>query len=483
MIDLILLGGGGHCRSCIDVIELEGRFNIVGILDHPDQVGEIISGYNIVGDDNDILTYVKQDCHFLITVGQIENADLRIKLFNLVKKYNGKLATVVSPRAYVSGSSSLGDGTIVMHDVLINTNVDIQRNCIINTKALIEHDCTILAHCHISTASVVNGGVTIGEGSFFGSNAVSKQGITIPSNSFVRAGRCFTRTEMTKKVALLTTLFPTEIDYIIDFFDSLSMQTEAQFDVIVLNDGFVNFNQIKDRYSKLRIIELDTAGSIAKNREKLIRFAKVNQYDIAIFGDIDDTFSCERVERSIVALNENDIIVNELTAVHEGKVTTDLIYSKRIADKQFIDFDFIKDKNVMGLSNTAINLRIVCLDDIVFSDELIAVDWYFFSLLLIAGHRAQFRADIMTYYRQYGGNTIGIGSFTKDKIKSILNVKKIHFKLLFSKHSAYEKQLDEVNLYIAKIVDDKGLESALNSNVDNIKFPLWWELVKFRNLK
>ena len=28
--DLIPIGGGGHCRSCIDVIEMDGRFVIRG---------------------------------------------------------------------------------------------------------------------------------------------------------------------------------------------------------------------------------------------------------------------------------------------------------------------------------------------------------------------------------------------------------------------------------------------------------------------
>ena len=34
---LILLGAGGHCKSCIDVIETEGKFTIAGILDVADK--------------------------------------------------------------------------------------------------------------------------------------------------------------------------------------------------------------------------------------------------------------------------------------------------------------------------------------------------------------------------------------------------------------------------------------------------------------
>ncbi|MBI4309254.1 MAG: acetyltransferase, partial [Candidatus Omnitrophica bacterium] len=31
--NLILIGGGGHCKSCIDVIESENKFKIAGIVD------------------------------------------------------------------------------------------------------------------------------------------------------------------------------------------------------------------------------------------------------------------------------------------------------------------------------------------------------------------------------------------------------------------------------------------------------------------
>ena len=35
MTDLILMGGGGHCRSAIDVIEAEGSHRIMGVLEDP----------------------------------------------------------------------------------------------------------------------------------------------------------------------------------------------------------------------------------------------------------------------------------------------------------------------------------------------------------------------------------------------------------------------------------------------------------------
>lgn len=188
MKKLILLGGGGHCRSCIDVIEQEGNYEIAGILDNKKLLGQKVFGYDFIGTDEDIGKFVSEDYYFLITVGQIKTSSIRKNLFSLLSKSGARLATVISPRAYISKYADIGKGTIIMHDVLINAASSIGENCIINSKALIEHDAVIEGFCHISTSAVVNGGVTIKEGTFFGSNAVSKEGVVIGKDSFIKAG-------------------------------------------------------------------------------------------------------------------------------------------------------------------------------------------------------------------------------------------------------------------------------------------------------
>ena len=54
---IILVGGGGHCRSCIDVIENTNRYDIVGILDLPKEIGKSILDYKIIGSDDNIEKY------------------------------------------------------------------------------------------------------------------------------------------------------------------------------------------------------------------------------------------------------------------------------------------------------------------------------------------------------------------------------------------------------------------------------------------
>ena len=188
MKNIILIGGGGHCKSVIDVIEQEKKYKISGIVDKQEFLSTNILGYKVIGNDLDLESLVKKFKYAAITVGHIKSANLRIKLFNLAKKVGFILPTIISPNSYVSRHSKIGEGTVVMHHAIINTNVCIGNNCIVNSQALIEHDCSILNHCHISTNATINGGVKIGSKCFVGSNVTTRDNIQIKENSFIKAG-------------------------------------------------------------------------------------------------------------------------------------------------------------------------------------------------------------------------------------------------------------------------------------------------------
>lgn len=187
MKKIILIGGGGHCKSAIDVIEQEKKYKIHGIVDKPKFLGSKILGYKVIGSDLDLEYFAKKYKNAIITGGQIKSPSVRIKLFKLARKAGFKFPPIISPRAYVSKHSNIGVGTIVMHNAIVNSNVSIGKNCIINTKSLIEHDCEISDHCHISTSATINGSVKIKSKCFIGSNATVRDGITIKENNFVKA--------------------------------------------------------------------------------------------------------------------------------------------------------------------------------------------------------------------------------------------------------------------------------------------------------
>lgn len=189
-MDIILIGAGGHCRSCIDVIEQEARFSIAGIVEksYSKGFGSSVLGYPIIGTDEDLSELRKKYQYALVTVGQIKSPDVRIRLYDMLLELGFEMPSIISPLAYVSKHASIGRGTIVMHQALVNAAASIGNNCIINTKALVEHDAVIEEHCHISTGAVVNGEVCIGSGSFIGSGCVIKERVKLAGGCLAGMG-------------------------------------------------------------------------------------------------------------------------------------------------------------------------------------------------------------------------------------------------------------------------------------------------------
>jgi len=184
---ILLIGGGGHCKSVIDVIEQTGLFEIIGIIDQQEKVGGSILGYPIIGTDNEIGLFQNNIDSLHITVGMTNLSDNRSNLYEKFKKSGLKFPVIQSPHAYVSKYAKIGEGTVIMHHAIVNAGAIVGENSIINTKCLIEHDAIIGDHCHIATGAIINGGVFIGEGSFIGSGSVSKQGSIVPANTFIKA--------------------------------------------------------------------------------------------------------------------------------------------------------------------------------------------------------------------------------------------------------------------------------------------------------
>ena len=183
---LILVGGGGHCKSVIDVAESAG-YTILGILDKPEEVGKKVLNYKIIGIDDDIPQYVDK-AEFVITVGQIKSSAIRKKIAERIEAAGGKLATIIASDATVSKYATIGEGTVILHKCVVNADARIGKNCIINTMANIEHEVEIGDFCHISTGVMVNGMTKVGDDTFIGSGSVLYNCIEVPSNSIIPAG-------------------------------------------------------------------------------------------------------------------------------------------------------------------------------------------------------------------------------------------------------------------------------------------------------
>lgn len=180
--NIILIGGGGHCKSVIDVIELTNKFNIIGIIDKEEFIGKKILNYKVIGTDKDILRLSEKTDYFFITIGHIKTPKPRETIFEYLDKNKLEMPVIISPLAYVSKNSVIHKGSIIHHFAMVNSGAVIKENCIINSYALLEHDCLINKNSHISTRVTINGEAKIGSNTYVGSSSTINLRVNIGNN-------------------------------------------------------------------------------------------------------------------------------------------------------------------------------------------------------------------------------------------------------------------------------------------------------------
>lgn len=185
-LELLLVGGGGHCRSILDVLNTTDML-ARGIVDNNSSLHKVFN-IPVVGTDDDLEYLHSQFSAAFVTVGQIKNSAVRRCLFIKLQDIGYFIPIICSSLAHISQWATVDEGTAVMHYAIINAGSHIGKNCIINTRAIIEHDVSVGAHCHISTGAIINGGVCIGEGVFIGSGALIREGVCIGEGSVIGMG-------------------------------------------------------------------------------------------------------------------------------------------------------------------------------------------------------------------------------------------------------------------------------------------------------
>lgn len=178
----ILMGAGGHGAVVAEAIELSGG-QIINFIDH-DILKIDVFGHSVIQNENSI----SNDEHkFIITIG--DNATRKKRAFELDRLY-GKIQ---HPSAIISKRAVIGEGTVIMAGVCINTNVIVGKHCIINTSSTIDHDCLLGDFVHIAPSASLAGNVTVGQGTLIGLGTFIIQGVNIGKWCIIGAGSVIIR--------------------------------------------------------------------------------------------------------------------------------------------------------------------------------------------------------------------------------------------------------------------------------------------------
>ena len=188
MKKIFVIGSSGHAKVVIDIIEKEGKHQIVGLLSRDQAAGEFVYGYEILGKEANLPDILKTHPAegFVIAVG--DNAT-RAKVANFFAENHPQLEAVsaIHPTAIIGKDVNIGTGTVLMAGVVINPSTRIGKNCIINTSASIDHDNVIGDFTSIAPSVTTGGDCQIGEFCAIGIGATLLHGIQIGEQTVIGA--------------------------------------------------------------------------------------------------------------------------------------------------------------------------------------------------------------------------------------------------------------------------------------------------------
>jgi sugar O-acyltransferase (sialic acid O-acetyltransferase NeuD family) len=189
MKNIVIIGGGNQAHYTIDIIEKEGKYNVVGIIDSIHEVGSDRFGYKILGRQENIAEIIKQHQiqGGLITIG--DNWIRHIvsnQILNLVPNF--EFVNAIHPSVIIGNNVKLGVGITAMAGVIFNPKSEIGNFTFFATGAQIEHDCVISDFASVSAGSVTGGYVKLGKFSALTLGVTVLDRLEIGENTVVGAG-------------------------------------------------------------------------------------------------------------------------------------------------------------------------------------------------------------------------------------------------------------------------------------------------------
>ncbi len=180
-----LYGTGGHADVVRDVLQAVG-VDVAGIFD--DDRAKIDAGIAQpglqIGGRHNLANLTRP---IIVTIG--DNAIRQ----NVVEQIKSGFQTAIHPSATIADSVSIGEGSMIIHGVVIQTGTTIGKHVIVNTAASIDHDCQVGDYAHVSPNATLCGNVTVGQGTWIGAGATVIQNMKIGSWCTIGAGAVIIR--------------------------------------------------------------------------------------------------------------------------------------------------------------------------------------------------------------------------------------------------------------------------------------------------
>ncbi|MFT4144727.1 MAG: acetyltransferase [Mobilitalea sp.] len=180
---LLILGAGGHGKVIADsALKMNCWKEIAFLEDNPAKAEGF--PYVILAKFEDFEQFLGEYDMIAGIGANRKREEIQLKL----EAAGASIATILHPNVILGGNVTIGEGSVVMAGVIINTDTKIGKGCILNTAATIDHENNIEDFVHLSPGVHTAGNVKVGTLTWLGIGSSVIQNITIEKDCMIGAG-------------------------------------------------------------------------------------------------------------------------------------------------------------------------------------------------------------------------------------------------------------------------------------------------------
>lgn len=194
MQNIVIVGASGHGKVVADIARLQAVYQVVGFLDSKKPRGTEVLGIPVLGTEEDLPATVRDlavDGAFVAIGDNFQRRQVVGRLRQLVPDIG--FATVVHPSAQVAGDVSIGAGTAIMAEAVVNPGSRVGEFCLVNTRASLDHDCVMGDYSSLAPGVVTGGNVDVGAMSAVAIGATIVHRVSIGAHTVIGAAALVTR--------------------------------------------------------------------------------------------------------------------------------------------------------------------------------------------------------------------------------------------------------------------------------------------------
>ena len=193
--NIVVFCAGPQTRVIIDILQDHPEYKIVGVIDSVKTIGSIFYGHEVIGRQNELMNLCDKYDFQSGIIGLGDNYLREKVVLEIIKqKENFEFINAISKFSYISPTSKIGIGNVIMPGVVVNSEAEIANHCVINTNSSLEHNSFMEDFSSLSAGVTTGGyfnlgkysaialGVTILDRTSIGENVVVGSGALVTKN-------------------------------------------------------------------------------------------------------------------------------------------------------------------------------------------------------------------------------------------------------------------------------------------------------------